>query len=488
MRGLIQRIAAVPPVLRATLAYAVAMAWTKALAMLTLPLLTATLSPTEFGRLELLSSAAEIGGQIAGAGLVDTMFRFAAAPGSAGRTAAARVAGLSLLIGAVGIVAAAALSGTLASWMPLDTPRRDILLLGIAVALNSTIGVPLGWLRMNRRAGAWAGVTMLRATLQAGLLVALVASGYAISGVLWAGCITCVVASSSLTLLQRRETGIAFSPRASLGLLAYGLPLVGGGLAMFVLGTADRWLLAGQVSAAELGQDALAAKVSLIVALFAQPFELWWSPQRLAFAVTQEGLARSGKVVAAGATYLFCMGAATALAAPWLIQLLAPPSYAPAAGMAPFLVLALVCQLICSMANVGCFLGKTGAQPLAINFAAAAIALVLYILLIPTLGVTGAIVATVVAQAARLLISGVLSQRVAPLAWPFGRLASVAAAACVTGSIPLFLGTGTQSALVGLAALATTFGLAVVLIVDRAGLVRTVRQRLSWPRSAAAAA
>ena len=44
----------------APLIYAGAMAWTKGLAMLSVPLLTRQLAPAEFGRLELLSSAAAI--------------------------------------------------------------------------------------------------------------------------------------------------------------------------------------------------------------------------------------------------------------------------------------------------------------------------------------------------------------------------------------------------------------------------------------------
>ena len=469
MRRLNGFLALIPFGLRATFLYAAAMAWTKGLSMLTIPLLTAKLTPAQFGRLELLSSAAEIGGLIAGAGLVDTLFRFASAPGAAGRRAGADIVGLSLVIAALGIAATVMLSPMIAAAMPLATPSSDIVLLGIAVALESAIGVPLGWLRMHQRAGAFAALSMLRATLQAGLVVALVATGHGVAGVLWAGCITVLIIASLLTIRQKRETGIAFAPRASLRLLAYGLPLIGSGLAAFVLGTADRWLLAGTVTAASLGQYGLAAKIAMITALLAQPFEMWWYPQRLGLVGTPEGLARSSRVVSAGAAGLLCAGAATALASPWLIRLLAPPSYSPAQMMVPFLVLALVLQLLSSMANAGCYARATSNLTMGITAIAAAITLALYLLLIPRMGVYGAIAATVAGQAVRLAMFAVISQRTVPLRWPLVRLSAIAAAGIAAGAAPLVAGINATGALAGGAGLIVTIALALPVILGSGG-------------------
>jgi O-antigen/teichoic acid export membrane protein len=478
MRRLSSLLARVPSGLRATLCYALAMAWTKGLAMLTVPLLTRMLTPAEYGRLELLSSAAEIGGLIAGAGLIDTLFRFASAPDAEGRQAGARIAGLSLLVAAIGIVVATLLSPTIAAAMPLVTPSGDIVLLGIAVALEAAVGVPLGWLRMNGRARAFAAISILRATLQAGMVAALVASGHGIEGVLWAGCATCLIIASLMTVRQARDTGIALAPRASLRMLAYGLPLIGSGVASFVLGTADRWLLAGNVSAATLGQHALAAKVALVVALLAQPFELWWYPQRLGLIHTPAGLARSSRIVGAGAAGLLCAGAATALFGPWLISVMAPASYAPAKTMLPFLVVALVLQLLSSMANAGCYARKTSHVTMVVTCVAAAVTLGLYLLLIPRFGVNGAIAAALVGQAVRLAVFAVISQRTVPLIWPFWRLAITAVAAMATGAAPL-----AGLPLLGCAGLALTVVVAAPAIVARLDVMVLARDLARMMRS-----
>ena len=315
------------------LIYAGAMAWTKGLAMLSVPLFTRTLLPEEFGRLELLSSAAEIGGLIAGAGLVDTLYRFAS--GADGRREAARVMGLALLIAVIGMALVVTGAPFVAPAMPLATSPLEIILLGTAVVLEGVIGVPLGWLRMHGHALGYGAMTAGRATLQVAIAAALVLGGFGVTGVLTAGAVAGLLLAGLLTAWQAHSTQVVLDRRDSLRLLAYGLPLVGGGLAAFILGTADRWLLAGAVSAAAIGVYGLAAKVASIVSLLAQPFELWWYPKRLAVLARPDGRANSSRVVMAGLAMLMLAGGAVSLAAPLLVRLLAPAAYAGAVAMVP---------------------------------------------------------------------------------------------------------------------------------------------------------
>lgn len=446
-------LARLPAGLRASALYAFAMAWAKGLAFLTVPVLTRALSPAEFGRLELLSSAAEIGGLIAGMGLVDTLYRFAAEPGAAGRRSAAQITGLALLATALAVAVIVPLAPAIAAAMPLATPPLDIVLLGVAVAVEAAIGVPLGWLRMRGRAGLFTGLNVARSTVQAALVVALVLTGHGVTGVLLAGAIASIALVAALAGLQARDTGLSVAPRASLRLLAYGVPLIGSGLASFVLGTADRWVLAGQVDGAALGHYALASKAAMIVALLMQPFDLWWYPQRLLLLRQQGGLERSGQVVQMGAALLLLAGGATALLGPNLIDLLASAAYAPAKAMVPWIVFSLVLQMLASLANVGCYNGRTASLPLAVNTASAVVALGLYLVLIPRWGVPGAIAATLAAQAVRLALFAALSQRRVPVPWRLARLLPMALCAVAAAAAPQLLGTGAPGLLAGLVAL-----------------------------------
>ena len=205
---------------------------------------------------------------------------------------------------------------------------------------------------------------------------------------------------------------------------------------------------------------------------------MWWYPQRLGLVGTPEGLARSSRVVSAGAAGLLCAGAATALASPWLITLLAPPSYAPAQMMVPFLVLALVLQLLSSMANAGCYARATSNLTMGITGIAAAITLALYLLLIPRMGVWGAIAATVAGQAVRLAMFAFISQRTVPLQWPLIRLSAIAAAAVAAGAAPLVAGIDATGAGLGTGALVATIVLALPVILGRGGLLSGIRRAL----------
>lgn len=432
---------------RAAVIYALALGWTKGLSLLLLPLMTASLAPAEFARLELLASAAEIGALVVGAGLVDTLYRF-------GASMAGRVLGLAVVIGGLGLLAAV----LLAPWgaaLPLPSPPIEIMLLGAAVALEAAIGVPLAWMRMQGRALPWAMVTGVRGTAQAGLAAGLLWAGFGVAGVLAAGAVAAGLTALLLVTHQARETGLRLDPGAWKRLLAYGLPLTGGGLAAFGLGTADRWFLAGAVPPEALAHYALAAKLSLMAALLTQPFELWWYPRRIAVLEGADGAARTVRMVGFGAALVLLAAAGVALGGPVLITLLTPQPYHGALAFLPWLCAAVALQSLGSLTNVGCYMGRTGAEPMAVNAVAAAVAVLLYVALIPAFGVAGAIAATLVAQGVRLAGFLWLSQRRVRLNYPLGRLALLAAALAGGALLP---------PLFGLAALALGVMLAALLL------------------------
>jgi O-antigen/teichoic acid export membrane protein len=447
--------------LRDTVFYSASLAWSKALSMLILPLFTAMLAPADFARLELLSSAAEIGAMFACAGLVDTAYRFAGGDDSAGRRAMSQILGLGTLIALAGIGLAFALASRLAALMPLPTTPSEMALLGVAVALEALIAVPLAWLRMRGRAGGYAVATALRTTLQAGLVASCVAVGWGVTGVLAGGAMAAVAAAGTLATRQAMETGIAVSPRSWGRLLAYGLPLIGSGLASFLLGTADRWVLAGTVSAASLGQYALAAKIAMIASVLTQPFELWWYPRRIALLQAPDGWSESARIAKAGVTLTVLAAAATAVAGPLLIRLLTPPAYHPAAAFVPWLAGIVALQSLGSLVNVGCYAGRTGAMPLAVNMTAAVVAVVGYGLLIPGHGVAGAIMATVLAQGVRFALFLILSQRRIRLPWQPRALLVPVAASIAAAALPQITGQGLVGFVASVLLLATGTAAAV---------------------------
>src|SRR5690606_26948776 len=136
-----------------------------------------------------------------------------------------------------------------------------------------------------------------------------------------------------------------------------------------------------------------------VVALAVQPFGLWWYARRIRVLGEADGLRRSADAVAVGFALLAMGAIVVALAGPALIARLLPAAYAPATEHVAWLVLIVVMNEACSLLNVGSYMGRSGAAPLMVNAAGAAVALVGYVLFVPGYGVAGAIGATVAGHA-----------------------------------------------------------------------------------------
>jgi O-antigen/teichoic acid export membrane protein len=459
---IVRLLARLPASLQAAALYALAIAWGKGLSLAMLPLMTGHLSPAEFGRLELLASVAELAALLVGAGLVETLFRFSAAKATAAEAAAA-VAGLALVLGLLALALTIVFAAPLALALPGGAAASEVMLLGVAVAAGPLLGVTLGWLRLAGDAAGYARSEMLRATAQTMLVALLVVAGFGVAGVLAGGALVAVLAALLLLLRQVRRTGIAFAPSGWGRLLAYGVPLVGSGLAGFALGTADRWVLAVHVPPETLGHYALAAKIALVAAFLTQPFELWWYPQRQRVLAAPDGAARTARIVGAGAACVLLAAAAAAIAGPMLIHAATPPAYHGAAAFVPALAAVIALQALGSLVNVGCYTGRTGGLPLLANGVAAVVALAGYGLLIPPHGVPGALAATALAQVVRFGLFLALSQRRAPVSYPLGRIALLAAVAALAAVALQTMPPGPGTAGLGVAALAALAALAAAM-------------------------
>lgn len=400
--------------------YAVALIAGKGVSFIMLPVVTGHLSVDEYGALELLVSVADIGGILLAMGLADALFRFGR---EAGMTAT--LLGASVLLGAsmlaIGQLSAPFISGLL----PAVVDPTDLRILCASLALTSAIQVPLAYLRFRDRPGLFATISICKAVLQAALVAVLLYFDMGVTAVLLGGLIADGVSALVLVGLQVRETGLSFDPLRIRKVLPYGLPLVISGLFGFCLGSFDRWFLAAHVPASELAVYGLAAKFGLLASLGMQPFEMWWYPKRIALLDTQSGRERSADAVALGLTWSAVCASGLATVGPFVIEWMTPPSYHAAADWVPWLCGIAYLHAATNLLNVGCYAGRSTLRPMAINGAAAFIAVAGYLVLIPSHGLSGAIAATLIAQAFRLLAFTSASQISHRIPHRFLRLATV---------------------------------------------------------------
>ena len=136
-----------------------------------------------------------------------------------------------------------------------------------------------------------------------------------------------------------------------------------------------------------------------------------------------DGLDYSAKVWGWGFTILIVSAVGVSLAAPLFIHLAMPPEYLAAARYIPWLVGICVLNELAALCSVGCYARNNSSLVLAVNGAAAVVAVAGYLLLIPSYGIEGAIAATILAHFLRIGLFIWLGHKSAPIAYPFAATA-----------------------------------------------------------------
>lgn len=296
-----------------------------------------------------------------------------------------------------------------------------LFLVGPIVFLDSLNLVPLSFLRAERRPRPYALISFGRALLGTLLIIGFVV-------VLDAGPLGVVLGSVGSALVSAvvgmvvylRRTGIG--PRWDRGLsrsmLAFSLPIVPASLASWGLNLSDRYVLTAFRTFEEVGVYATGYAGGLVLnALAVAPFALAWGAAYWEIArrddarqVFRRVLTMFTAVAAGGALALTAVGTDA-------IRLLLPPGFDDARYIVPFSAFGMTMYGIYTVVATGLNLeSRTGWLPMTMG-AAAALNLVLNLLLVPSLGMYGAGIATLAGYGLLAVATGAVSQRVYPVPW-----------------------------------------------------------------------
>ncbi len=385
--------------------YGLSILMLKGFSLITIPLYARYLGPAEYGKLDIVVSVIEFVGLCASLGLADTLYRFASSGSVMERS---RAEGQVFGSGLMGALFIATIVQFLVPFI------RDFFSMTIAIAplraglfaatITGLVELPLAWMRLHNHTLRYLAFVTGRSLSQIMLTWILLRQGHGVAAILYATLSINLASVTVFATLSAHSCRLVFSSIGFTNMAHYGLPLVGGGLAMYALGTFDRLFLAKAVTPQDIGHYAIAAKLALATALFVQPLALWWYPKRVAVLREPDGIARNAKVWNLGFTILMAGASFAALGLPLFIEFGLPHVYAPALKYLPWLILASVLNELVSLSSGGAYLRRGGYEILIVNSAAALIALIGYIALIPSFGVTGAIAATLAAHLVRLAI------------------------------------------------------------------------------------
>lgn len=421
---MLSRLANLPTAVKHSLIYASALGLSKGLALIMVPVATHFLSPADYGRLDILQTLADLLSIVIGMGLAETLFRFA---GSADdplerKAASANIFGMALILGSFSLILGQLLAPQINRLLPGNIAETEARLILASLSMVGTIIVPLAWLRMQGNAWMYLVGTAGRVALQVAIAVPLLFLGFGVTGVLCATLVSAIVLCAGLVRAQLKDSGISFEFSRFKTYSAYGGPLIFVGMAGFVLGSFDRWILADTVGTAEMAQYALAAKFGLITAVLIQPFDLWWHARRFSCLKENNGPERCAKFATIGVAIALLSALIIAATGPTLVRLLTPETYHQSIQYIPWLAALAALHNATSTLGFGAMSENMTVRPALIDGGAALIALIAYFSLIPLFHAWGAIIATTTALTLRIIVMYMVSQKALHLPYQGRRL------------------------------------------------------------------
>jgi O-antigen/teichoic acid export membrane protein len=240
-----------------------------------------------------------------------------------------------------------------------------------------------------------------------------------------------------LLAYRREQLGLQFDRGLFRAMNRFGLPLVPSALALWAINLIDRLFINAYRGQSEVGIYSLAVQISSVIVFLMTAFQLAWPA--FAYSIRDDNAAkRTYAYVLTYLLFLTCwMSLAFGVLAPWIVHVLAPKhQFGRAAEAVPILCFATAAYSGYSVLAIGIGRMRQTQFNWLVSGAAAAINIALNFALIPTYGMMGAAVATIVAYVALFVGMWVRSRQVYPVAYQWRRiltLAGVAAGLTILG-------------------------------------------------------
>ncbi|MEO6988195.1 MAG: oligosaccharide flippase family protein [Aquihabitans sp.] len=312
--------------------YATGAALGKVIGLLLLPIVARSLTTTEFGRVDLLTSIQSAGASLLLLGMDLAATRLFA---DLNETSKQRLfpTWLSMVatLGTAAIVGMVVVAAPLSRWLFGDGDYATALVLAAVAMLANAVGlVALTALRNHQRPVAFALVSGGNLLVNGILIVVLVPSHPTATTVLFS-------LAASMTFGALAGTVLAISyfrgrPQASIGrrLLILGLPLAPAVAAMWIAEVVNRTVLIRSTSASEAAFFSVATRFSSVVVLVVLGFQMAWEPAAFGSAHDDEDLAhiaQDGRRIMTGVGLAVVLAAVTA---PEVVRIIGGSAYGPA--------------------------------------------------------------------------------------------------------------------------------------------------------------
>jgi O-antigen/teichoic acid export membrane protein len=418
--------------LTTTAAYQLGDIVSKFIAVGLLPVYTRQLTEADYGVAELLLTLVIFTSILARLGIGEAFVRYYYGDEDPARRDALVRRTVAVVLATTTLLAcvAAALSGPLSQLVlsHRDTTTFLVAVLGLWSFTNLEIAYAI--LRVDERARAYATASVSNVLLTiAATLVLVVALHDGARGLLLGnfGASTVVLLALWIALRERLRPARATVAPERLGLLLrFGLPTVPADASVYALNLVDRYYLYHARSAALAGVYSVAVRLAGVVVFTVRAFQYAWPP--LAYSVADD--AEAARLYALVTTYYLLLTgwvvAGVALLGRWLVRLLAAPAFFGAHRALTWVALGWALYGLYVIFIVIAGRAKVTTR----NFPAAVAGLianvVLLVVLVPSLGITGAGLSLTGAYLVMLTFMYFATRRLFAVGFEWGRLAHLA--------------------------------------------------------------
>ena len=377
--------------------------FSKALAFVTFPIIAAVLTPLAFGTLELLMTTIALLGLFMNCGVNNAVQRFYWDKDTLELERPVVVTSGFLVLLVLGFFCLIIGFAIIPYLMPY-IEKNNLPITGVALVsslalllLSQWLGYLLDVTRLHFAPWRFFSLSLTSRVLGLALgVVAVVWLGWGVDGLL------AVQASAAFIVLPfaiwtvRKDITFRIDFEWIKSLTQYGYPYIFAGMAYWIFGSIDRWMLASMSSVEEVGIYSVAFRFASVVLLFSTAFGQAWSPYAIKIRTDQPLLYRQtyARVLL---LLLFCMlvsGGGVALFSGEIIGLIMPLNYGGSALPLALLCFGIILQSTQQVTAIGISIEKKTFLFSRIAWVSAGVNFILNYLLIPRYGGIGAAWAT----------------------------------------------------------------------------------------------
>lgn len=313
---------------------------------------------------------------------------------------------------------------------------------GVIMALDSMAMIPLGLLRMRRRAFKYGTVKIVTIVVNVALNVVLVGIlDMKLDGIFIAAVVQSLVQLLLVLPFAGLMRPIVFSAQLRSAMLRFGLPTIGSGISLIALQLIDRPIIRNVAGLDILGLYQANYRLGIVMVVFVAVFEFAWRP----FFLQQAAQENARELYARIFTYYNLIAAAIFLAVSFFIPNIAAlpipftdatfiqQDYWTGLGIVPIVLAAYVFNGWYTNFIAGIYIEKKTAALLWITGLGALAETVLCFALVPPLGIAGGAWATLGAYGIMAATLFVYVRRYYPIPYEWGRVGKI-----LFGAIALF--------------------------------------------------